>query len=167
MIRISNEDGFHAGARNIGRYFLFLVPLVLGLGASAWLGVWIQAHYFLIDRAQEQRSGSFVAAPDPERAPYLITTYTGGSKIKIDAVDIHNGVMTVRFHNFSAIEANNLQLHWQWIAPDGTKLADHWDWCYKLKGPSGIGGAEKGIVEESDLNPDPRASGVGVWVIGD
>jgi hypothetical protein len=60
MRRISDEDGFHAGVRNVGRWFLSMAPLALGLAASVWLGVWIQAHYFLIDRAQEQRRGSYV-----------------------------------------------------------------------------------------------------------
>lgn len=163
MRRISDEDGRSAGSRNIGRLALFSVPLVLGIAASIWLGVWIQAHYFLIDRAQEHREGSYVGAADPEVAAYTIRV-DRGPKTSIDKIDIANGQMTIRFHNFSGMDAKDIQLHWQWFAPDGTKLVDYWDWTGKIGGPSELGPGEKGIVTEKGLNPDPRASGIEAWV---
>jgi hypothetical protein len=166
MRRISDEDGRSAGLRNFGRLALSWIPFALGLGASVWLGVWIQAHYFLIDRAQEQRRGSYVRSPDPQRAAYIVTT-ANGMKTSVDKVDIENGQMTVRFHNFTNSEAMGLQLGWQWIAPDGTRLSDHYDWLRHLDGPSSLNSGLTGIVTEKDLHADPRASGIEVWVTGD
>ena len=142
---------------------LFAIPLVLGLGASVWLGVWMQAHYFLIDRNQEQRIGQYVAAPDLQRSPYIVTIYRG-PKTSVDKVDIHNGQMTVLFHNFSGVNAAGLQIHWQWVSPDGTKLSDDFDWVHQIGGPSELGPGEKGILTEKNISPDPRAAGIGVWV---
>lgn len=164
MIRISNEDGRSAAARNIGRLALFIIPAALGIAAAIWLGVWIQAHYFLIDRAQEGRRGSAVGAPDPERAAYIIDLPS--ADIKVDRVDIENGQMTVLFHNpLGSHWVKDLQLHWQWFAPDNTALADHWDNSRELNGPTELDPGEKGIVTEKDLRPDARAAGVTVWFV--
>jgi hypothetical protein len=163
MYRVSNEDGRIAGVRNFGRLALFFIPFALGIAASVWLGVWIQAHYFLIDRDQERRIGSYVGAPDPERKPYTVTV-DRGMKTSIDNVNINGDQMTVLFHNFSSSEASGIQVHWQLVSPDGTKLSDHWDWVHAIGGPGELGPKEKGIVTEKNLSPDPRASGIEVWV---
>lgn len=162
--RISNEDGYPAGARNIGRFALSLIPLAIGLAASVFLGVWIQAHYFLMGVSQERRTGSFVGAPDPIQVAYVVSV-ARGPKTSIDKVDINGGAMTVRFHNFSRTEeATNLQIHWVWIAPDETRLGGSWDWVAKIGGPSGLSPGEKGMVTEKDLGTESRASGIQVWV---
>lgn len=162
--RISDEDGFPAAARNVGRLAMFLIPLALGLAASVWLGVWIQAHYFLIDVSQQARRGSFVGAPDPIQKAYVVTT-ARGPKTSVDKVDIDGGEMTVVFHNFSRTsESIDNQLHWVWVAPDGTRLSDHWDLVHAIGGPGSLSPQERGIVTEKNLGTESRASGIEVWV---
>lgn len=164
MKRISNEDGRDAGARNFGRLALAIIPLVLGLAASVWLGIWIESHYFLIDVRQEQRRGQMVGAPVALEDPLAITTPVRlqTEHLAIDRAEYSSGELTVRFH--ATHDTQGFELHWAWISPDGTHMGQGWDKVDVLKGPWSLASGEKGIVTDQNVGIEPRASTLEVWM---
>lgn len=126
MNRISNEDGVNAGYRNLGRFFLSLIPWALGIGAMAWLGTFIAFHEWQREMRQSQRAAVYVGSPDPQKAKVKITVVKNGC-ITVNRVDL-DGIRLVI--NASATSQcigsgvpNYTEWKWQLVSPDGTVLA--------------------------------------------
>lgn len=167
MKRISNEDGRNASARNFGRLALGIIPLALGVGASAWLGVWIDAHYFREGIAQESRRGVMVNAPTPIKAPLKVTNpqRLHAAHVDIDSIDWNGGYLTVRFR--ATHDANTFQVHWAWIAPDRTHMGQSWADVNDWGGPFSLATAERGIVTIKPKQVEDRASELEVWMVSE
>lgn len=73
----SRESGIDSGARNVGRFFLSLVPWALGVGALVWLSVYIGVHTFYHEIQQEQRAATYIGAAERPK-----------SKIKIEVKEV-------------------------------------------------------------------------------
>lgn len=164
MYRISNEDGREASSRNIGRLALFAIPLVLGIASSVWLGAWIQAHYFLVNRAQEQRRGDLVGAPKPLEESITIITPARlqGPGLLIDHAEYHGGQLTVRFH--VTTDNHAFEIHWAWIAPDGSHMGQGWNKVDEDGGPWSLAAGEKAIFTDKSVGVEPRASVLEIWL---
>ena len=62
-----NEDGINSGARNIGRFFLALIPWALGIGFAVWLGVYMAMREIHREALQEQRAAQYTGAANVRR----------------------------------------------------------------------------------------------------
>jgi hypothetical protein len=165
MRRLSNEDGRVAGARNVGRLALGIIPLALGLGASVWLGFWIRAHYFITDLSQEQRRAVIVGANPLPKSSMNIITETNYGMIVIDRVDYEGGTASVYFRNVSNnARFRNFGLSWQLIGPDGT-LLDGGECDNPDSVPQWLEPLEKGEIVASCIHSDKRASSIRFMVL--
>jgi hypothetical protein len=66
---MNKEIGTEAGMRNIGRLFLWSIPLSLGVAATVWFGLWVSGWEFQQKKAeiaheltQQERSAVYVGA---------------------------------------------------------------------------------------------------------
>lgn len=158
MAEHGSEDGVNAGHRNMGRFFLFAIPAVLGIAASIWLGVYIGIHNFRRELSQEDRRAVFVGAYQRPKSKLRIET-PAMRCLKITHVDLDGGTATVYFQNNCTGETTNRMLRYQTLAPDGTVLHGGWDWTYtgSLKG-----GEQAEVIEKLEL--DDRAAGIRFWI---
>lgn len=118
---MTTENGSENGVRNIGRFFLFAIPLVLGLGFSVWFGAFIGVAQYKHDLAQEKRSAIYVGAEKEieekikiEVIPHDCTTIT---KADVKGVDL---MMYAR--NDCRSTLSYLAWHWMALSPDGTAI---------------------------------------------
>lgn len=113
------EDGVNAGTRNIGRFFLSLIPWALGIGFMVWFGAWAGVAKYKHDISQERRAAVYVGAETkPEE------------KIKLDVVkhdcttisraDVNGSDLMIYARNDCKGRLSYLAWHWQTISPDGT-----------------------------------------------
>lgn len=149
MKRFSNEDGGNAGFRNIGRFFLFAIPLVLGLGASVWFGLWVSGYEFgraqeadkrhddayKHDLTQSERSAVYVGASKLPTGK-LAVQFLDKTCMKIVRADLdtkkkgypyedneYNYSLVLYAQSFCQEASRYTEWHWQAVSPNGTILS--------------------------------------------
>jgi hypothetical protein len=141
MKRISDEDGRNAGTRNIGRFFLFSIPLTLGLAAAVWFGLWVAGYDFQKEKAadkhelsQEERSAVFVGAGVKpkgklavemvQKTCFTITRADFDTKKKGHPYDDSDYVYSLILYgqNNCNHDLSYASWHWEMISPNGVIL---------------------------------------------
>lgn len=171
MRRLSNEDGREAGARNWGRFALFLIPLVLGIAASIWLGVYIGTHRFNRELSQEDRAANAVGA---EVRPTDKITFDLKKNQKhcapVTRADLDGKTMRLYATNNCGVELTGMDWWYALVSPDGTILHDGYmnqrtSTCPAPRFPNDksecvFAGTSGGYIEIDD-----RVESVRVWTI--
>lgn len=155
---MNKEDGINAGQRRIGTFFLYAIPLVLGVGASVWLGVYIGVHDFRRELSQEERRSEYVGASvrPKEKLKISVVPYdcTHITKANIDGKDL---LLYARNDCHRRLEYNSW--HWRLLSPDGVVIGEGYtNWqCPTLSSP--------GVITECNLKikQDDRAALLEVW----
>jgi hypothetical protein len=116
---VIQEDGINSGVRNIGRFFLALIPWAVAIGFMAWLGFWVALHQYRKEVDQERRAAEYVGAKD---AP------TSKVEIQVIPIDCTRVVRAYLNGEDLLLYAENkcnktidyMEWHWEGISPDGT-----------------------------------------------
>ena len=116
---MSSEDGVNAGYRNLGRFFLALVPWALGIGALAWLSVYIGVHTFYHEKLQEDRAAQWTGA-EQRPAGKIAVEIRPVDCLHIKHADIDGDELSLYAQNDCHQSITYNEWHWQQISPDGT-----------------------------------------------
>lgn len=161
MKRISEEDGLNAGFRNIGRFYLALIPWALAVGALAWMGTWVAFHEWQRETRQEKRAAIYVAAPEPVKSKIKITVLKR-SCVKVERADLDGRSLIIYAAAPSGCDSISglgyAEWHWQEVSPDGTVL--HADYSNEMNIHSG----EKVEFKFTIPSDDDRVAEVRVWI---
>lgn len=172
------ESGLDAGYRNIGRFFLWAIPLVLGLAAATWLGVWIDAHELEHTLTQEQRAAVYVGAESRPKSKVLVSilpsqpmydfAFTKDEPCApIIKVDVDGSNLLMYAQNDCRVPITRLTWHWQQVSPNGTVLTDSdWSSCAIPTIPGDKSECEvpvNGDRYEPDV--DSRTATIRVWTV--
>ena len=154
------ENGTDAGIRSIGRFFLFAIPLVLGLAASVWLGVWIQSHYFQKELSQEDRAAVYTGAQERPKSKVIIQILPHDCT-HLTRVDLDGSDLLMYATNDCHAPLDYLAWHWQFVSPDGTVISEGYDnSCPKPRLP---GDKAECVPYSGSVKPDDRASVLRAW----
>ena len=154
MKRLSDEDGVNAGHRNIGRFFLFAVPLVLGLAATVWFSLWVSGYEFQQKKAsvaheltQQERAAVYVGAQVRPKGKLAVQLSQDGC-FKIVRADLdtkkrdypfedssdyslllYGQDLCVKTHHDYGIgdDTGYREWHWAAISPNGTLISGGYD----------------------------------------
>jgi hypothetical protein len=165
MKRISDEGGVNASLRNVGRFFLSLIPWALGIGALAWLSVFISVRTYRHETRVEERAAIYVGAKKPPKSKLMIETpmITDGHHLSLEVtlVDADGDSIVIHAQNRSG-NLSYVLWHWQQISPDGTVIEDQEDNSCPVP-------ARKGETAECKgrLTIDDRTAKLRVWAEGD
>jgi hypothetical protein len=138
---MEREDGISAGQRNIGRFFLSAIPLVLGVAAATWFGLWITGHNYSKQLAaekheltQEQRAAVYVGARVRPQGK-LVAEIDNKSCLEIVRVDVdtekkgypyddadYQYSLIMYAQNKCGEDLTYAAYHWQAVSPNGTLL---------------------------------------------
>lgn len=160
MKRLGDEDGVDAGYRNLGRFFLALIPWALGVGAMVWLGTWIAFHVWQREERQAARAATYVASPVPQKAKIKITALVRDC-LRVDRADLDGTDLLIYGRApkgcTNRVGTDYTEWHWQLLSPDGTIL--HQGWTNLLDLHEGTKGELKMQIESDD-----RAAELQVWL---
>lgn len=160
------EDGFNAGVRNIGTFFLWAIPLVLGAAACVWLGFFMTTRGFFNQLSQEKRRAIYVGAEDRPKSKLKIETPNEGP-VKITRVDLDGSTAAVYFMNKSASMVRSIEVHWQLYSPDGTALSSGYEYSQSHGGPEELNPNGKGeavLDGYAGIKLDNRAESIRFWI---
>jgi hypothetical protein len=116
------EDGINSGARNIGRFFLSLVPWALAIGAMSWLGLWISVHQYRSEVEQERRRAVYVGAEERPKDKIKIEARKVDC-LTVERADVDGGSLTMYGRaDRTCSEAWYTAWHWQELSPDRTLI---------------------------------------------
>lgn len=165
MKRISDESGIQAGARNVGRFFLFMIPWALGTAALVWLAFFMGAHEWFNTLSQGQRRAIYVGAEQRPKSKLKIETPP--SAAVVDRVDLEGSTLAVYFHALAEMRYG-IYINWQLVSPDGTLLSSGAERSEACGGPTSLKKGEKGEAVLSGwlygVKTDSRAEAIRVWV---
>lgn len=169
----------NAGWRNVGRFFLFAIPLVLGLGASAWFGLWITGHNFnrqveaeKHELSQQERSAVFVGAGTKPKGKLAIEIVKKDclTVIRADIDTVKKGYPyedTDYWYSLVLYAQSNCQqildyakYQWELISPNGVVLKSGYENTATCPVPHPAEIAECSIK----IQPDERTEKIRVWV---
>lgn len=178
MKRMSDENGYEAGQRNIGRAFLWAIPLILGLAASVWLGVWIDAHEFEHTLTQEQRAAVYVGAGNRPKSKVLVSILPSQPRfslayiknepcVPITKVDIDGSTLLMYARNDCKTRVTYLEWHWEEISPNGTVLSQHYTKdCATPTMTRDTAECERAVNDDSyEPSMDERTATIRVWTV--
>jgi hypothetical protein len=182
---MTNEDGLNTGYRNVGRFFLFAIPLVLGLAATVWFGLWVSGYEFQRRKAevaheltQQERAAVYVGAQVRPKGKLAVQlSQEGCFKIVRADLDTKKPEYGYGFEYSLLLYAQNLctstrheygisddsgyrEWHWAAISPNGVMLKEGYT-NYECPKP-----AFQEIGEcRFDIDPDDRIDHFKVWGI--
>jgi len=113
------EDGLNSGAKNIGRFFLALIPWALGIGFAVWLGVYTALHQIHREALQEQRAAQFTGAVERPKSKLKIEVLDK-SCLHITHVDVDGDDLALYGKNDCHRTINYPQWDWELASPNGT-----------------------------------------------
>lgn len=123
-----SDDGVNTGVRNIGRFFLALIPWALAIGVMAWGGVWVAMHEYRAQVAQERRSAQWVASTSPPRSKLKIEVVhiaqaTKEGCVQITRVDDDGDSLVIYGRNDCGTDLSYTDWNWELLSPNGTIVA--------------------------------------------
>jgi hypothetical protein len=120
-----NESGTDSGFRNVGRFFLSLIPWALGIGAITWLSVWVGVHEYRREINQENRAATYVGASERPSSKLVIEVKSKDCSV-ITRADANGDELIIYALNGCHKSLDYLAWHWQGLSPDGTVIAQHY-----------------------------------------
>jgi hypothetical protein len=156
------EDGVNSGARSIGRFFLFAIPLVLGLAAAVWLGVYIDAHEFNHELSQEDRAASYVGATERPKSKIAVEIQNQDCT-RITRADVDGEILLLYARNDCHEREDYFAWHWQEISPNGTIIHQGYTNSCPIPGPSEVAECSMNIGDFSGESVDDRTDKIRVW----
>lgn len=158
------DDGFNSGFRNLGRFFLALIPWALGIGALVWLGVWIGVHTYYQQVQQENRRAQFTGVASPKSK--IKIQVENKSCVRVQHVDVDGDMLTIDARNDcpSPLYMGYLEYHWQQMSPNGTVI--HQNYSNDCPVPLERGDTAECIFSDDHFDPlsdDDRVATVRVW----
>ena len=64
---MKEEDGVNSGARNIGRFFLFAIPAILGVAFLIWFAAYMGVVEYIHELSQQKRAAIYVGVKEPPK----------------------------------------------------------------------------------------------------
>lgn len=161
---MKSEDGFNSGVRNIGRFFLSLIPWAIGIGALVWLGVWVGVAKYKHDVAkykhdieQQRRAATYVGAEERPKEKLKIEVIKKDCSTLIRA-DVNGRDLVMYAKNNCHEEISYLAWHWQSVSPDGTVIRSG----YTNRCPIPRTHGEKAECKD-EIVVDDRTSSIRLW----
>lgn len=117
------EDGINSEARNVGRFFLAMIPWALGIGLFAWIGVYAALHEIAKEKAQENRAAVYTGAVTRPKEKIAIEILPHDCS-HITTADLDGDDLMLYATNtcHEKIDVNYFEWHWQTVSPNGTLL---------------------------------------------
>lgn len=156
------EDGFNSGARNVGRFFLYAIPLVLGVAASVWFGVYVGVHDFHHQLTQEERAAVYTGAKDRPTSKVAVEIVPLDCT-HVTRADIDGTSLIIYSRNDCHETLTYMEWHWQEVSPNGIALHEgytNYD-CPIATNPGDI--AECAFTDWRSLPDDDRMDKIRVW----
>ena len=154
-----NEDGLNAGFRNVGRFFLSLVPWAFAIGIMAWIGVWVALDQYNQRVSQERRRASYVGAEEKPKEKLIIDVVPVDC-LHVTRADTDGDKLTIYARNDCKDRGvDYTAYHWQAISPDGTILAQNYTNLCPV--PSRYGDKAECQME---VSTDDRTKSLRIWV---
>lgn len=165
MRRLSNESGSEAGFRNIGRYYLAMIPFALGIGAAVWLGVWVYGHTLYKAVAQEERAAVYVGAAAKPQGKIAIEIDNSRSCVKVSRADYNGWSLYIYSRNDCSMLIHYLSYHWQTISPNNTVLHEgDSPLCPVPTEPGDMAECQFAYWDFDSVSVDSRTDRIRVWV---
>lgn len=165
MSRLSNEDGFNAGFRNIGRYYLAMIPFVLGIGVAVWFGLWVYGHTLYKAVAQENRAAVYTGAAPRPKGKIAIEIDNSRSCVKIPRADYNGWSLYVYSRNDCNKQVDYLNYHWQTLSPNNTVLQEGFtNLCAVPTEPGDMAECQFGYWSLDSVSIDDRTDRIRVYV---
>lgn len=116
---MDTDSGVDSGTRNIGRFFLSLIPWSLGLGFTVWLTAWISVERYKSAVEQQRRSAMWVGAAQLPTKPIEIIGIVHDCTA-VTRADL-SGQSLVLYAVSNCRETENYTAwYWTLLSPDGT-----------------------------------------------
>lgn len=159
-----NEDGVNSGARNVGRFFLWSIPLVLGIAASVWLGVYIGIHDFHHQLTQEERAAVYTGAGSRPKSKIAVELMVRDC-VQVVRADLDGSVLYLYAkNNHCEKPLTYVEYHWQELSPNGTVI--HEGYTNQCSTPSVDGDIAECQFDEDhfrELPTDSRTDRIRAW----
>lgn len=157
-----NEDGINSGARNIGRFFLALIPWALGIGFAVWLGVYMAMREIHREALQEQRAAQYTGAAERPKSKLKVEVLER-SCVHVTHVDIDGNSLAIYSRNDCHEDLRyGVEWHWQLISPNGTIVKQGYENAASCPDPLTVGSSAECRVQY--FMTDDRAETLRVWV---
>ena len=155
------ENGLEAGVRNVGRFFLAAIALVLAVSASAWLAFAMGARDAMEQIAQEERAAIVVGAGEPLTLPVKIDIQNL-SCVVVTRADLKGTALRLYARNDCNRRLSYVKWGWEAVSPNRTVL--HSNWTNQCPVPALTGDSAECVLEGSDEVPiDERIETLRVW----
>lgn len=154
-----SEDGINSGARNVGRFFLALIPWALGIGALVWFGVWVGFHAYRHELEQERRAASYTGAEERPKSKIEIQVKPSGCLL-VTYADFNGDTLVVYVKNACHKSLGYMEYHFQALSPNGMVLQQSYHNSASCPAPT-----ESGDIAECkfDVDSDDRMATLRVW----
>lgn len=166
MKRISDEDGFNAGWRNIGRFVLTMIPFALGIGLFVWIADWLWIHEIKASLQMEDRAAIYTGAENRPKSKVTIEVLDK-SCVKVTHADLNGRDLRI-YGKAECLDESlkyySVYAHWQQLSPDGTILHEHYMECGK---PQKVGDKVEctdGGWDFEKPTDDDRVATLRVWI---
>jgi hypothetical protein len=158
---MKEENSIDSGVRNIGRFFLSLIPWAIAIGLTAWLAVWIGLSEYRKQIEQEKRRNVYT---DSEIKPK--------EKIKLDVLQkscIHITTVDFDYESIVIYTRNDCGRNIQYVnwnvkafTKNGTAIAT--EFCNTGNCASPEIGKQAECIFPYKLPADDRIDTVRVWI---
>lgn len=130
---MKDEDGVNAGARNIGRFFLFAIPAILGVAALIWFGAYVGVMKYKKELEQQKRAAVYVGAQETPKEKLKINVVMHDCT-EVVGVDLNGRDLIIYAKNNCHTKLDYLAWHWELNSPDGTIVdSDYTNLCPRPK----------------------------------
>lgn len=163
---MTTEDGVNAGARNVGRFFLMAVPLILALGATAWLGFYMGVHDVRKQLSQEERAAIAVGVTDGPLVGRYRIEIERPDCVTVTRADLDGSTLYLYATNTCRRAIRYLAWHIALVSPDGTILhTKYTNLCPVPRAPNAKAECVFSRATYLDVPLDDRAAVLRVWAM--
>jgi hypothetical protein len=156
------EDGINSGARNVGRFFLALIPWALGFGFAVWLGVYTALHEIRREAQQERRASQYTGAAEAPKSKLKVQALSK-SCVHITHVDVDGDALWLYGRNDCHEDISyGIDWHWELVSPNGTIVKQGYVNAGNCPVPSSAGSSAE--CKPYDYAIDERAETLRVWM---
>lgn len=159
-MRISNEGGREASARNAGRLALAAIPATLAIGALLWIAAAMDWIRFGRERRIDQRTLNAVGLSVEPNTPIVLKNHDNASCMKIES-SFMDGGQAVMYARNTCQRWLTPKFSFRVVGPDGTVIESGY---YIFSGDSQLGPGER-REQRIYIKTDRRITGVELRLI--